>query len=265
MQGAGQTLGHHGQATGPVASSKSGQRRNAITTPRQLALGISLRDSASLETFTPGGNTQAIAHLSDCARGSGEPFLYLWGGGGTGKSHLLQAACQLADSAERAAVYIPLEQAGAFTPEILADLENLDLVCLDDVHLIAGKKEWEQALFHLFNRLRDKGNSLIVSAEQSPHHLPLELPDLRSRLGWGLSYQLYPLDDEQKIQALVDGAGRRGLGMSDEAARYILRHASRDMATLQKLLDQLDRASLEAQRRLTIPFIKSHLEDFSAK
>lgn len=230
---------------------------------RQLALGITLRESASLETYTPGSNAQVIAHLSKCASGQGEQFLYLWGAEGTGKSHLLQAACQLANGAGRSAVYIPLEQAEAFTPEILADLDSLDLVCLDDVHLIAGQRDWEQALFHLFNRLRDKGASLITSAEQSPAHLPLELPDLRSRLSWGLGYQLTPLDDRQKMQALVDGAGRRGLIMSDETARYILRHTSRDMAALQGLLDELDRASLEAQRRLTIPFIKSHLESIN--
>ncbi|MEW7979816.1 MAG: DnaA regulatory inactivator Hda [Candidatus Sedimenticola endophacoides] len=227
---------------------------------RQLALGITPRVEASLENFTPGDNAETLAHLSTCAQGHGEPFLYLWGGNGTGKSHLLQAACQLAGGEGRNSVFIPLEQAALFTPEILEGLDSLALVCIDDLHRIGGQRAWEEALFHLFNRLRASGCPLIVSARHAPSTLPVTLPDLGSRLGWGLTLRLRELNDEQKTRALIDSAARRGLTMSAEAAGYILRHCPREMGALQHLLDALDRASLEAQRRLTIPFIKSCLE-----
>ncbi len=105
---------------------------------RQLALGFKLREDISLSTFIPGNNSQAITDLTTTARGIGEPLIYLWGGKSTGKSHLLQAACQLADSEERPAVYIPLQQAELFQPDILNDLESLKLVCLDDLQRVTG-------------------------------------------------------------------------------------------------------------------------------
>ncbi len=227
---------------------------------RQLALGFKLREDISLSTFIPGNNSQAITDLTTTARGIGEPLIYLWGGKSTGKSHLLQAACQLADSEERPAVYIPLQQAELFQPDILNDLESLKLVCLDDLQRVTGDPAWEQAIFHLFNRLRDIGASLVVAADQGPSNLPIKLPDLASRLAWGLSYQLHPLTDDEKQSALIQGAERRGLDISRDTAFYILRHAPRDMGSLRVLLDRLDHASLEAQRRLTIPFVRSLID-----
>ncbi|MET0024386.1 MAG: DnaA regulatory inactivator Hda [Sedimenticola sp.] len=229
---------------------------------RQLALGISLRESASLDNFVPGGNIQALSHLRHCVEGRGEQFLYLWGGDGSGKSHMLQAACQYADGLGRSAAYVPLSLAEQFQPEILSDLDSMNLVCIDDIHLVAGNGAWEQALFHLFNRLRDQGVALITTADRGPHDLHVGLPDLGSRLTWGLSYQLKPLRDDEKIQALIDGADRRGLSMSWETGAYILKHAPRDMASLQRLVEHLDRGSLEAQRRLTTPFVRTLLETF---
>lgn len=227
---------------------------------KQLALGLTLPESNSLDNYLPAANQQAVADLAACARGAGEPFIYLWGAEQTGKSHLLQAATQLADQAGRSALYIPLEQAEQLSPDIFDDLEQLDLVCLDNVDRIAGQADWEQGVFGLFNRLREQGKSLLVAASCSPLQLPLGLPDLASRLSWGLCYQLQPLDDQDKIQALSSAAASRGLVLSDETARYILRHTQRDMGSLRQLLKRLDRASLEAKRGLTIPFIKTYLE-----
>lgn len=226
---------------------------------RQLALGFARPEGASLETFIAGPNSQAIAGLSALAKGCGESFIYLWGNRTSGKSHLLQAACLLAEQAQQTAVFIPLKQAMEFTPEILDNLENSALVCLDDVQAIAGEIAWEQALFHLFNRLMDRGNRLLVAADSSPKRLPLELPDLASRLAWGLCYQLHGLQEKDQRQALIEDAARRGLEMSKESARYILRHTPRDMGSLRRLLVRLDHSSLEAKRRLTIPFIKQCL------
>lgn len=216
-----------------------------------------------MESYLPAANQQAVAGLCACARGSGEPFVYLWGAGQSGKSHLLQAATQLADQAGRGALYIPLEQATQLSPAIFDGLEQLELVCLDDIDQIAGKTDWELAMFGLFNRLREQNRSLLVAARCGPLNLPIRLPDLASRLSWGLCYQLQPLGDEDKAQALRAAATRRGLVLSDETARYILRHTQRDMGSLRRLLKQLDQASLEAKRGLTIPFIKAFLEQQS--
>ncbi len=226
---------------------------------KQLALGLTLPESTSFESYLPAANQQAVADVAACARGSGELFIYLWGAEQTGKSHLLQAATQLADQSGRSALYIPLDQAEQLAPVIFDNLEQMDLICLDGVDRIAGQADWEQGVFGLFNRLRERGRSLLVAARCSPAHLPLGLPDLASRLSWGLCYQLQALNDQDKIQALGAAAARRGLVLSDETARYILRHTQRDMGSLRQLLRQLDQASLEAKRGLTIPFIKTYL------
>jgi DnaA family protein len=231
---------------------------------KQLALGFTLPEKATLESYVPAANEQAVADITACAQGRGEPFIYLWGAEQTGKSHLLQAATQLADEAGRSALYIPLDQAKQFSPDIFDDLEQLNLICLDGVEQIAGHPSWEQGLFNLFNRIQAQGHALLVSAQCSPLSLPIKLPDLSSRLSWGLCYQLHPLDDPQKVTALIEDAARRGLEMSEESALYILRHTPRDMGSLRQLLEDLDQASLEAQRRLTIPFIKTILQRKSA-
>ncbi len=227
----------------------------------QLPLGIVLRESASLETFLPGENSQILADIQAAVERRGEQFLYLWGTVDSGKSHLLQAACRLASERKMTVSYIPLREAAGFTPEILSDLDHLDLVCLDDLQTIVGQPKWEQALFHLFNQLRDHDSSLLVSADRSPAQLPVQLADLDSRLSWGISYQLQPLSDRHKMEAMVLYASRRGLSLPDTTANYILRHTARDMASLLETLDRLDRASLAAQRKLTIPFVRAQLND----
>ncbi len=225
----------------------------------QLPLGISLKTSTTLENFVPGENSQILADLAACIEGNGAEFLYLWGGEGTGKSHLLQGACRLAGDQGIAVAYIPLEQAEELDPGIFSDLERMALVCLDNIQMIAAQPAWEEAMFHLFNRLQEQGSRLLITADQSPGRLPLLLPDLASRLSWGVCYQIHPLDDQAKQRALIDGAAQRGMELSLESARYILRHAPRDMGSLLAFLDTLDQAALAAQRRPTIPFIRTLL------
>ena len=227
---------------------------------KQLALEFVLPEKAVLENYVSRANRQAVSDLGACARGQGEPYIYLWGAAGTGKSHLLQAATRLAEEADRSALYIPLDQARELAPEILDDLEQIDLICIDDIEQIASDAAWEQALFNLFNRLRENNRSLLVSARYSPLNLPLQLPDLASRLSWGLCYQLQAMSDQDKAQAIIEDAQRRGLSLGEDGALYILRHAPRDMRSLRQLLEHLDLATLEAKRRLTIPFIRTFLQ-----
>ncbi len=223
-----------------------------MPTPRQLALDIGLRDSARFENYTVGANAEAVA----CLRAAGEPFVYLAGAPATGRTHLLQAACH---AAGRDAVYVPLDQHADLAPAMLEGLEHYPLVCLDDVDAVAGEADWETALFHLYNRVREAGGRLLVAAAEAPNAAGFALADLRSRLGWGPVFRLKPLADADRLGALQQRARYRGLDLPEEVGEYLLRRSPRDMASLFALLERLDRASLAAQRRLTIPFVRSLL------
>jgi len=227
---------------------------------QQLPLGITLKPGVNFEHFIPGSNIQALASIQSCLLKHENPFIFLWGGISTGKSHLLQAACHQADTLGLQVAYIPLLQLHSFSAAMLEGLDQFDLICLDDVEQVAGLKEWEQALFNLFNNLRARNARLLVTANCSPTALKFNLPDLISRLSWGLNYRLHPLSENETVEALLKAAVERGLKMPEETARYLLKHCPRDMGSLLDILDQLDRASLAAQRRLTIPFVRSQLE-----
>ena len=226
---------------------------------QQLPLGLQLQASARFSNFLAGPNDELIGQLMQTANGTGEPFFLLWGASGSGKSHLLQASCHLATDQDRTAAYVSLEDISNLSPELLEDWENYQLVCVDDVHRIAGKQHWEEALFNLYNRIRERRGRLIVSSVSMPAGHAFRLPDLVSRLGWGLVYQLNPLNDEQRLAALQQRAMQRGCEMPAETGRYLLRRLPRDIPALFELLDKLDEASLAAQRKLTVPFVKSVL------
>lgn len=226
---------------------------------RQLALDFRWDGSADLAAYVAGRNAEAVAAVTRAAAHPGPP-LFLHGEAGTGKSHLLQAACTAAGAAGRSAVYVPLADRVDGPPELLEGLENVGLVALDDAGCLAGRADWQEALFHLFNRLRDAGGQLMVAARARPDALAFTLPDLVSRLRWGLVLRLRPLDDADREEALRRRAARRGLELPAETARYLLARYPRDIRHLFALLDELDAASLQAHRRLTIPFLKSVLE-----
>lgn len=227
-----------------------------LTPPVQLPLGISLREEARFENFVTGDNGLLCEALKASSAGGGDPVLYLWGHSGSGCSHLLQAACHQADALGRQAAYLPLQELIAFEPSLFDGLEQMDLVCIDDLQLIAQQAVWEEAVFHLFNRLREAGVRLIVAATQSPAGVQLALPDLTSRLQWGLVFQVQPIQEAAKIDTLKARAASRGFELSDEVLRYIMHHGKRDLTELLKVLDELDHASLSAHRRITVPFVK---------
>lgn len=222
----------------------------------QLPLGIRLRDSATFDNYYPGKNLEVLTYLQQHCGLRDEQCTYIWGGTGTGKTHLLQAACQYVASREQTTAYLPLSQAQEFTPAILVGMSELSLVCIDDIHKIAGDNLWETALFTLYNRMREAGTHLLIAGNNSPASLGIKLPDLASRLAWGAVFHLYLLNDEDKLQALQLRANARGMDMSGEVARFLLNRCQRDMPALYAMLDELDHISLSAQRRLTIPFIK---------
>lgn len=223
--------------------------------PQQLPLGLSLRPSVDFGSFIIGRNGEAVSHL----RTPLDPFIYLWGESGSGKSHLLQAACQHAHLEQRLPAYLPLKSEHEIDPGMLEGLESYALVCMDDLERIAGQADWERAIFNLFNLLRENGGQLIVAADRPPANLPLELPDLASRLTWGPCYHLTRLNDEERLELLLSNAERRGMSMNVETATFLLQRTPRDIHSLTLLIDRLDTASLAAQRRLTIPFVREVL------
>lgn len=219
---------------------------------QQLTLRIGLRDSATFANFFPGDNAAPLHLLQQGA----EPFVYLWGSPGSGRSHLLQAACHAEAARGGAPAYLPFAELPPGGVALLEGLEQMSLVCLDDLQAVAGDGAWEEALFHLYNRVRDAGGRLLAAADASPAALPVALPDLRSRLAWGPVFQLQSLDDAGRLAALQLRAQARGMELGEEVGAYLLRRCPRDMHALFELLERLDQASLAAQRRLTIPFVR---------
>lgn len=219
----------------------------------QIPLQIKLDDAATFENYLPGENTGIVSIL----RSASEPCIYLWSPEATGKTHLLQALCHQLPAGET--IYLPLGELVTQPAAVLDGLEQFVQVCLDDVQSIAGDDDWETGLFHLFNRLREQGGRLCLTGTLPPAQLGLRLPDLQSRFSWGPVFQLLPLHDDGKIRAMQLRASRRGFDLPEDVASYLLRRYPRDLHNLFTLLDRLDDATLQAQRRLTIPFVKQWL------
>ncbi len=245
---------HSSTDTGGLAESAA----HLASTP-QLALGLHLPDCSAFENFHAGPNEQALPVVRQLSEGQLRGVVYLCGPGGSGKSHLLQAACRHAHGRGRRTLYLPLKRFQPLGGDALEGLDRLDLLVLDGVDAMAGEPEAETALFHLVRRVLDREGCLLVSAPVAPSGVEWRLPDLASRLASGPVIRLQPLDDEGRALALRLRARHRGMDLSEEAARYLLRRHGRAPAELFSLLDELDAASLAAQRRLTIPFLREAL------
>lgn len=226
---------------------------------RQLPLEVRLADHAVFASFYPAGNELVLSQLEEAATQPGGPMVWIWGAEGCGRTHLLQATAAAAGQAGRRAAYIPCDPAAALPPGVLEGLGDLDLVCLDDVDLTAGQSPWEAALFRLFEDLRQVGGRLVVAGSVPAAAAPYALPDLASRLRSGVVLRVQALDDEGRLAALQARARFRGLELPAETGRYLLGRIDRHAASLFQLLDQLDRAALAAQKRLTIPFVREFL------
>ncbi|WP_099045245.1 DnaA inactivator Hda [Actinobacillus succinogenes] len=226
----------------------------------QLSLPLHQLDGETFANFYGNNNLLLLDSLRKNSTRLRQQFFYIWGEEGCGKSHLLKATTHQFFGENRTALYVPLAKSVYFSPAVLDNLEQQELVCLDDLQCVIGNEEWEVAVFDLFNRIKEHGKTLlIVSANQSPNSLPVQLPDLASRLSWGEIYQLHALDDQQKITALQQNARQRGIELPDETASFLIKRLDRNMHNLFAVLDQLDKASLQAQRKLTIPFVKETL------
>lgn len=247
----------------------------------QLPLLLRWPAQQRFETFVPGANGAAVALLQEAAAESAAPWVFLSGPAGSGKTHLLLAACAAATVAGRNAQYLSLNKiAGAradairaasavsadairATSAVSADAIRLlggsDLLALDDVHAIVGDAAAEHALFDLYNRCKMEKSTLLFSATAAPAQIGIALPDLVSRLSACTQARLSALGDTARRELLRERAQARGLVLDDAALDWLFAHTARDLGSLVAQLERIDRAALAAQRRVTVPFLRSLL------
>jgi len=227
---------------------------------QQLPLEIRLADHAVFSNFLPSGNELVVHELKNAAARAEQPMLWVWGLPESGRSHLLQACIAEADERGRRATYLPLDRSLDLPAAALEGLGNLDVVGLDDIDAIAGDPGFERAVFGLFEQLRQSGGRLVVAAGAPPGDIRFSLPDLASRLKSGGVYRVQSLDDAGRLKALQIRARFRGFDLPEDTGYYLLNRLPRGPASLFRVLDRLDRAALVAQKRLTIPFVRSVLD-----
>ena len=228
----------------------------------QLNLDIQLRVEFRLSNFIT-DSPQAVelkAQLTQIIELPADQPILIYGEPGCGKSHLLQSVCHIADQQGINAGYLPLAQLANTTPDLLTNLGELELLCIDDIHTIAGQADWERALFNLYNQSREHQRRLLFASRLRPAECGFNLDDLTSRLGWGVIYALPALDDHHK-KSLVQQRGKElGLTFDEPTCDYIMQRCDRQTSRLMQFLDQLDQHSLAGQRRITIPLVRELIQ-----
>lgn len=251
---------------------------SCLQTPTQYSLDIALPRFATFETYIDSSDGKLLSLLKQIVQDapvqeSGsklspkldpkfglEPQQYfLWGSSGTGKTHLLQAICNRLVNTEQKVIYLPMKELVNQPAPVFSDMQQLDVVCIDDVDAVLGNQQWDRQLFLLINDIRASNKSLVMTAMQNPHEATVSMPDLASRLVWGPVYKLNYLEDGDKSLAIQAHAKARGLEVSAEVCSFLLKRFPRDLKKLIELLDKLDAESLVQQRKVTVPFVKSVL------
>ncbi|MAM70495.1 MAG: DnaA regulatory inactivator Hda [Gammaproteobacteria bacterium] len=219
----------------------------------QATFDFHLRKEFSFDNFIcMVANRELFTQLSTDALPN--QFYFIWGRPGSGKSHILQALCGGFENA----VYLPLKELSRHGEGILDGLEQLDLICIDDIQQVISSPAWEARLFKLFNDVQqDSTSHLIISSDQAPAALDYALPDLKSRFSSGMVYQLHELDEAGKLEALKKRAASVGMPLDDDVLQYICSRTERSTHHLFNVLEELEKLSLSEKRKLTIPFVKS--------
>jgi DnaA family protein len=227
----------------------------------QVPLQFEFQSNLSFASFFAGNNAEIVNQLLALAGDGLEQQVFIWGEHGSGKSHLLQACCQQAKIAGQDPFFLKFAADKLPSPNLLDGLEHMELVCFDDIHLIAGHSDWETALFAFYNSHRQNNHKLLLAADCPPKYLAFGLPDLKTRMSWGLTLKIQPLRDDQIIEALTFKAHFLGFDIPPKVGRFLLNHYVHDLPALWLLLEKIDRATLAAQRKLTIPFLKQILAE----
>lgn len=230
----------------------------------QIPLPLTPRRDSRLEDFVVGPNAAVVEGLRQMLDEPGS-HIFLHGEEGSGKTYLLNALCLETRERQGRAFYLALKRLPHDAVASLDGLEDLDLVCVDDLHVIAGDRVWEEALFHCFNRIRKANGRLLISSRKQLSALDIGLPDLASRLAWGLRLPLKPLADEDKLAVIARHANALGFDLSDEVQKYLLKHHERSMSALLQTVDSLHQVALTNKRRITIPLAREVLQAANKK
>ncbi|PWQ97240.1 DnaA regulatory inactivator Hda [Leucothrix pacifica] len=228
---------------------------------QQMTLNVTSRDGLKFDSFfETEENHDVVMRLKNFAETDQSSQVFIWGEMHSGKSHLLQACCYDATERGQRVSYLPLKALGTYGTASARGLEKMNLIVVDDVDLVVGNLDWEEALFDLINNSRISRQRLLFSASENPRHMECKLPDLSSRLIWGESYNLQSLSDQDKNNALRQRAAQRGLELNDRVLEYLNRHYPRDMGSMLTILDVIDEESLRKQSKITVPFLKQVLD-----
>ena len=217
-----------------------------------------LRDNR-FDNFVAGPNLALVEALKSIPDEPGAS-VFLSGTEGSGKTHLLNALCVETRERGGRAFYLALKRLPNDAIASLQGLEQLDLVCVDDLHAVAGDRDWEEGLFHCFNRIREANGRLLVSSRERLSALGLGLPDLASRLAWGLRLPLQTLGDEDKMAVIRLHSDALGESLPEEVQVYLLKHHDRSMAALIQTVERLHEAALTLKRRITVPLAREVLK-----
>lgn len=223
----------------------------------QLPLALSLHAHASFDSYVAGSNRLAVGHVQAVASGERSESVWLAGDEGSGRTHLLAAACHAAQNAGLRPMYLSLEADGDAGQ--LENLDSVDVLALDNIDRIAGSPNWETALFPVVNARLSRGG-LIIAAATRPHDCGFQLDDLLSRLAAAAVYRLAALADADLAQLVMQQARQRALDLDDASVSYLLQRVSRNPGRLVSLLDRVDRYALATQRKVTIPLLRQVIE-----
>ena len=221
----------------------------------QLLLPVSVSEHMVFESFYPGPNLEIYQALQANVQKS----LWISGVQSSGKTHLLQATFQRCIRLSKSSLYIPMREFDQFSPEILDDLEQLHLICIDDIEFIIGNQTWERKLLDLYERIQTTDTHLVVASHDSPKGINFFLPDLASRFSMSLIHRLEMLSEIEILSAIQMHAEVRGFNLPKESVNYLLKRVERNVGSLIDIIEILDYESLSKQRKLTIPFIKNIL------
>lgn len=224
---------------------------------RQLALGLGLNSVRRFSNFVANGNESVISALQALLRGQSSGHIYLRGGSGTGKTHLLQACCAFAADGGARVAYLPLTDLAKLDEALLLNLDKARVVCIDDVDRIADDARWQRAVFSLYNEVDQAGVPMVFSGRSGPSST--KLADLQSRFSAALRLELCAPSDAHRAAVLGQKAHDLGFSLGAEVLAYLLARQSRDVGDLVTLVEALDRYALSAKRRVTVALVREYL------
>ena len=225
-----------------------------MNNPKQLTFPWSKENKSSMLGFY---TSQENAHLISLLKDSNFiDDLFIYGTKESGKTFLLQAMCNSYSSMNKSSLYVPLKKVINYGVEIFESLENIDLICLDGIEQVISKLEWEKEIFNLINKALILKNRLILTSSKNLKSLNFSLPDLESRIKKIQSYELYPIDDKDILDALKYISQFKSINLGDKEAKYLVTYSQRDISNLVQILESLDQLSMEMKRKITIPLIK---------